>query len=185
MLTAYIIIYLILLACFVAGSFWDKCRKGTFDVQQTVVSIVLLTVCMTGAAWCDYKERRERSMADVEEVVEKDPPEVRQAKIQARIIGTAIKTRTPILFRYDDAQRIVHPHRVGRSNTSNILMRAWEVQRAGESVGQWRTYKLDKITGVIPFIGERFDVAPDYKSPDSSIPTVFLEIPINNKRAAE
>ena len=184
MLTAYIIIYLILLACFVAGSFWDKHRKGTFDVQQTVVSIVLLTVCMTGAAWCDYKERRERSMADVEEVVEEDPPEVRQAKIQAWI-GAAIQTRTPILFRYDDVQRIVHPHRIGRSNTGNILLRAWEVQRAGESVGQWRTYNLNKITGVIPLIGERFDVAPDYKSPDSSIPTVFLEIPINNKRAAE
>lgn len=184
MLTAYIVIYLILLACFVVGSFRDKCRTGTFDVQQTVVGIVLLTVCMTGAAWRDYKERRERFMADVEEVVEEDPPEVRQAKIQARI-GAAIHTRTPIFFRYDDAHRVVHPHRIGRSNTGNILLRAWEVQRAGESVGQWRMYNLDKITGVIPLIGEQFDIAPGYKSPDSSIPTVFLEIPINNKRAAE
>ena len=184
MLTAYIIIYLILLACFVAGSFWDKCRKGTYNAQQTVVGIILLTVCMTGAAWRDYNERRERSLADVEEVVEKVPPEVRQAKIQARI-GAAILTRTPIFFRYDDAHRVVHPHRIGRSNTGNILMRAWEVHRAGESVGQWRTYNLDKITGVIPLIGEQFDIAPNYKSPDSSIPTVFLEIPFNNKRAAE
>lgn len=185
MLTAYIIIYLILLTCFVAGSFWDKCRKGTFNAQQAVVGIVLLTVYMTGAAWCDYRGRHDQAPEAVEEVSQEDPPEVRQTKIQARIIGTAIKARTPILFRYDDAQRIVHPHRVGRSNTGNILLRAWEVRRAGESVGQWRTYKLDKITGVIPLVGEQFDIAPDYKSPDSSIPTVFLEIPINNKRAAE
>lgn len=185
--TAYLVIYIIVAVFMIACYFWDKYRKGNSDIQSTIVGLLLLLLCFAGT-WHHYRklerEREEQYVTAVEEVPQKDPPEVRQAKIQARI-GAAILTRTPIFFRYDDAHRVVHPHRIGRSNTGNILMRAWEVHRAGESVGQWRTYNLDKITGVGPLIGEQFDVAPDYKSPDSSIPTVFLEIPINNKRAAE
>ena len=111
--------------------------------------------------------------------------EIREQRSTTDAIATAIQQRCAITFTYKGVQRTVHPHRLGKSNTGNILLRAWEVRRAGESVGQWRMYNLDKITGVIPLIGEQFNIAPDYKSPDSSIPTVFLEIPINNKRAAE
>lgn len=181
--TACLVIYIIVAVFMIACYFWDKYRKGNSDMQSTIVGLLLLLLCFAGT-WHHYRklerEREEQYVTAFERMLEDDSPESRQAKI-----GAAIQTRTPILFRYDDVQRIVHPHRIGRSNTGNVLLRAWEVQRAGESVGQWRMYNLDKITGVIPLIGEQFDIAPDYKSPDSSIPTVFLEIPTNNKRAAD
>ncbi|MBQ9694448.1 MAG: WYL domain-containing protein [Kiritimatiellae bacterium] len=103
----------------------------------------------------------------------------------AEVIYAAIQQRTPITFRYKGEIRIVHPHRIGRSKTGNILLRAWEVQRAGESVGQWRMYTLDKMENIYPITDKNFEIAPNYKSPDKLIPDVFFELPIHDERAAE
>ncbi len=111
--------------------------------------------------------------------------EIREQRSTIDAIATAIQQRSAITFTYKGAQRTVHPHRLGKSKTGNVLLRAWEKEEEGVPVNGWRLYKVQEIKSARLIEATSFEIAPNYKSPDSSIPTVFLEIPINNKRAAE
>lgn len=97
----------------------------------------------------------------------------------ADLIAQAIATRTPIAFQYAGAERIVHPHRLGRHpKTGRLLLRAWERSKAAAPTGQWKLYALDRLSNLRTLPAEPpFSPAPGYTPTDNALPNPLAELP--------
>lgn len=145
-------------------------QKDSYRAQWWIIFLIVI------AAWTVAGEYR-RAQADELEVVAA-PTVSRGVVLRSPVdeLTAAIRDRRRVAFRYDNVQRVVLPHRVGKSGTGNELLRAWELKRDGETVNAWRLYNLSKIETVYPIPGRPFEVAPEYKTPDKAIPEVYAEI---------
>jgi len=68
-----------------------------------------------------------------------------QAVMDATICA-AIKSRSIITFRYDEAVRRVEPHQVGYDHDGDLTLSAWQL--SGGSGVDWRDFHIAKMSGL-------------------------------------
>lgn len=92
-------------------------------------------------------------------------------------VSFAIEHYHPLTFSYHDAPRLVHPHRLGISSTDALVLRAWEVSKAGAPSRTWKLYRLDKISQCDAVSNETFSLQPTHNPvADKAIKEILLEV---------
>lgn len=92
-------------------------------------------------------------------------------------IISAIKNKQVLSFSYDNIDRVVEPHTVGRASTGNDLLRCYQTEGGHFTVGhEWDLCKLSKINN-LSVTGAYFDSArPGYKKGDKAMTHIYAEL---------
>lgn len=93
------------------------------------------------------------------------------------IIISAIKNKQILSFSYDNINRVVEPHTVGRARTGNDLLRCYQIEGGHITSGhEWNLCNLEKIAN-LSVTGASFDSArPGYKKGDKAMTHIYAEL---------
>ncbi|NLV03633.1 WYL domain-containing protein [Haloferax alexandrinus] len=90
----------------------------------------------------------------------------------------AIDSQRLVEFRYRNKDRVVEPHKVGRTTKGNVVLSGFQVGGAGNEITppDWGLYRLDKI-GALNVSTQTFSSPrPEYSPTDRRMTEIYCRL---------
>jgi len=85
-----------------------------------------------------------------------------------------IRRKEVIMFMYADSLRVVEPHLLGRDESGDLTLSAWQL--SGATGSGWRDYHVEKMTSIDATNRSFKNARPGFNPNDTTIKTIICRL---------